>query len=139
MPQACSWILLALLTTTTRPIDYADPGPLSFRSVSLEWHDPARQNREIPVKIYLPLNQTAPAPIVIISHGLGGSPKATAISASTWPPTATSQSTSSTAAPTSTSSAHKTASRDSPTFAWPSCVRKTPPTVPKTSPSSSIN
>jgi predicted dienelactone hydrolase len=36
-----------------------------------EWHDPERA-REIPVRIRLPVS-SAPAPVVIISHGLGGS------------------------------------------------------------------
>jgi predicted dienelactone hydrolase len=37
-----------------------------------EWTDAARSNRVVPYKIYLPNAQT-PSPIVIFSHGLGGS------------------------------------------------------------------
>jgi predicted dienelactone hydrolase len=37
-----------------------------------EWTDTARSNRVVPYKIYLPNTQT-PSPIVIFSHGLGGS------------------------------------------------------------------
>ena len=37
-----------------------------------EWHDAAR-NRDVPVKIYYPATNTAPCPVIIFSHGLGGS------------------------------------------------------------------
>lgn len=37
----------------------------------LDWHDQAR-NRDVPVKIYLP-TQTGPRPLIVVSHGLGGS------------------------------------------------------------------
>ncbi|MGD0208131.1 MAG: dienelactone hydrolase [Verrucomicrobiota bacterium] len=39
--------------------------------VDLTAHDAAR-NRDLPVRVYLPTN-TAPAPVVLFSHGLGGS------------------------------------------------------------------
>jgi len=35
------------------------------------WHDAAR-NRDVPVKIYYPANASAPCPLIIFSHGLGG-------------------------------------------------------------------
>ena len=41
------------------------------RIVDLTVHDAAR-NRDIPLRVYLPTN-TAPAPVVLFSHGLGGS------------------------------------------------------------------
>ncbi len=37
-----------------------------------EWTDASRSNRVIPYKIYVPHDATAPAPVVIFSHGLGG-------------------------------------------------------------------
>ncbi|MFM9862581.1 MAG: alpha/beta hydrolase family protein [Micropepsaceae bacterium] len=37
-----------------------------------EWTDAARSNRVVPYKIYVPQGATAPAPVVIFSHGLGG-------------------------------------------------------------------
>jgi dienelactone hydrolase len=38
-----------------------------------EWHDPSR-NRTVPVKIYAPTTiTTEPSPLIIFSHGLGGS------------------------------------------------------------------
>jgi len=45
----------------------------SFRAkyVDLSFHDAAR-NRDIPLRIYLPTN-TTPEPVVLFSHGLGGS------------------------------------------------------------------
>ena len=39
--------------------------------VDLTVHDAAR-NRDIPVRVYLPMN-TKPAPVILFSHGLGGS------------------------------------------------------------------
>lgn len=38
-----------------------------------EWRDPARDNRVVPVKIYYPVGAGAPCPVIIFSHGLGGS------------------------------------------------------------------
>ena len=38
----------------------------------LTWHDPAR-NRDVPVKIYYPENARSACPMIIFSHGLGGS------------------------------------------------------------------
>jgi predicted dienelactone hydrolase len=40
--------------------------------IRFEWHDAAR-NRNVPVKIYFPKNLTEPSPVVLFSHGLGGS------------------------------------------------------------------
>ncbi len=39
--------------------------------LDLTVHDAAR-NRDIPLRVYLPAS-TAPAPVVLFSHGLGGS------------------------------------------------------------------
>jgi len=38
-----------------------------------EWTDAARANRVVPYKLYVPREATGPAPVVIFSHGLGGS------------------------------------------------------------------
>jgi predicted dienelactone hydrolase len=45
----------------------------NFRTHSLELtvHD-AKRNRDIPVRVYLP-ESVKPAPVVLFSHGLGGS------------------------------------------------------------------
>ncbi len=49
--------------------------PVQAAEISTElqdWFDAARQ-RKIPVKLYLPADTSKPAPVVIFSHGLGGS------------------------------------------------------------------
>jgi predicted dienelactone hydrolase len=43
------------------------PGPLD-----LDWADAARQ-RPVPVRLYLPAEGAGPAPLVVFSHGIGGS------------------------------------------------------------------
>ena len=50
----------------------ADPGPHEVASALLEWKD-ARRDRAVPVKIYYPKDLTAPAPVIVYSHGTGGS------------------------------------------------------------------
>ena len=57
---------------------YSKPGPHKVQSLLFDWSDPARDNRAVPVKIYFPSLQqnssaTQPQPIIIFSHGLGGS------------------------------------------------------------------
>jgi len=44
--------------------------PVAF--VRYTWHDAAR-DRDVPVKIYYPANGAGPFPVIIFSHGLGGS------------------------------------------------------------------
>lgn len=59
---------------SSSPQNYAVPGPYRVQ-VSLEtWHDPAR-NRDIPVKHYRP-EVAGKAPLILFSHGLGGSREA---------------------------------------------------------------
>jgi predicted dienelactone hydrolase len=43
-----------------------------FAFVEADWIDPARQ-RAVPVRLYLPFDVSGPAPLVLFSHGLGGS------------------------------------------------------------------
>ncbi len=54
----------------------AAPGPFAVGTLEQVWHDDAR-NRDIPVRIYFPRDtgdKTSPAfPVIIFSHGLGGS------------------------------------------------------------------
>ena len=50
--------------------------------VDLEVQD-ARRHREIPLRVYLPTN-TAPAPVVLFSHGLGGSRAGSAFLGEHW-------------------------------------------------------
>src|SRR4051794_18987954 len=39
--------------------------------VRADWHDAAR-NRDVPAKIYFPSDAAGPFPVIIFSHGLGG-------------------------------------------------------------------
>lgn len=55
MPVMIHTLLLAIIVTTT----------------NVTWHDIGR-NRDVPVKIYAPANVTN-APLIVFSHGLGGS------------------------------------------------------------------
>jgi dienelactone hydrolase len=44
----------------------------AYTSSEITWHDGDR-NRDVPVKIYYPTDAKGPMPIIIFSHGLGGS------------------------------------------------------------------
>jgi predicted dienelactone hydrolase len=48
------------------------PGPYNVAVVRYTWKDAKRQ-REVPVKIYYPAQGPGPFPVIIFSHGLGGS------------------------------------------------------------------
>jgi predicted dienelactone hydrolase len=69
--------LVAFLSTWA-PLAHAQPPwspdrPLQkVATLLLTWHDDAR-NRDIPVKIYYPAAAKSPCPMIIFSHGLGGS------------------------------------------------------------------
>lgn len=54
------------------PEDYTQAGPHAVSSTRVEWKD-ARRDREVPAKIYFPADGEGPFPMVIFSHGLGGS------------------------------------------------------------------
>lgn len=67
--------LLPLLTARADPPYSGAPGPYPVKSFEQTWRDSAR-NRDVPVKIYYP--DTAPGlgarqPVIVFSHGLGGS------------------------------------------------------------------
>lgn len=47
-------------------------GPLAVGSVTYEWRD-ALRDRDVPVKIYYPKSGAGPFPVIVFSHGLGGS------------------------------------------------------------------
>src|SRR5450432_1112566 len=70
--SACILLVLAGLSVEAKGYDplAIDPSPRSeVRDLTV--HDASR-NRDIPVRIYLPGNEK-PVPIVLFSHGLGGS------------------------------------------------------------------
>lgn len=53
--------------------DYAQPGRFTVDVQRFDWHD-AQRDRDVPVTVYLPQRGTndSPAPVIIFSHGLGG-------------------------------------------------------------------
>lgn len=50
----------------------ADSGPVKFALLTGEWIDAARNGRVVPWKLYLPAAGASPAPLVVWSHGGGG-------------------------------------------------------------------
>ena len=50
----------------------AKPGPFAVEVASYDWLDKTR-DRSVPVKIYFPKTGRGPFPVIIFSHGLGGS------------------------------------------------------------------
>jgi dienelactone hydrolase len=48
----------------------AEPG--AFEAIDLDWADTTRQ-RPVPVRLYLPAQQQQRSPLVVFSHGIGGS------------------------------------------------------------------
>ena len=66
-------IITIALAAPLRAADYkAEPGPFAVTVERGSWIDRARNDREVPWKLYLP-KVDAPAPVVLWSHGLGGS------------------------------------------------------------------
>jgi predicted dienelactone hydrolase len=63
---------LAVLALAGAPADPPLPGPYGVTQKYFEWTDPARQ-RQVPLKMYLPQDAPGPWPVVMFSHGLGGS------------------------------------------------------------------
>ena len=82
-----AFVLPLVLASTcgARPGSY-DPLAMSSSTqpshLDLTVHDAAR-DRDIPVRVYLPPH-TAPAPVVLFSHGLGGSRSGSAFLGEHW-------------------------------------------------------
>jgi predicted dienelactone hydrolase len=56
----------------SKPAAWSPDRPLrEVATLLMTWHDAAR-DRDVPVKIYYPANATRPCPMIIFSHGLGG-------------------------------------------------------------------
>jgi predicted dienelactone hydrolase len=53
--------------------DRADPGPHKVVAIEGEWKDGDREGRPVRWKCYLPADLKTPAPVVLFSHGAGGS------------------------------------------------------------------
>lgn len=76
MKPLCALALLLLVVPL--PAGAADsdlyktaPGPFHVNEAKARWHD-ATRDRDIPVKIYAPRDAVGPRPLVVVSHGLGG-------------------------------------------------------------------
>jgi len=65
--------LLAFVLPASAAAWKADPGPEKIEIILGEWVDADRDGRAIPYKIYVPITAKGPRPVVIFSHGLGGS------------------------------------------------------------------
>jgi pimeloyl-ACP methyl ester carboxylesterase len=65
-------LMLPILMSLAWSADVAaEPGPYDVEVIDREWTDPAR-DRVVPVRIYLPEDAEQPAPVIVFSHGLGG-------------------------------------------------------------------
>ena len=54
------------------PKDYKkETGPYEVTATKLDWKDD-RRDREVPVKVYAPKSDQGPFPVIVFSHGLGG-------------------------------------------------------------------
>jgi len=68
-----SLLALSLLSTAAELRAYPPPPPTTtIDELHLIWHD-AKRDRDVPVKMYFPKENASPLPIVLFSHGLGGS------------------------------------------------------------------
>jgi predicted dienelactone hydrolase len=74
-------LFIAFLLLLLAGFCHGDPSPTpawfpetpshKVATLLLTWHDSAR-NRDVPVKIYYPADARTPCPMIIFSHGLGG-------------------------------------------------------------------
>ncbi len=64
-------LLIAASCATAGESYKAAPGPCKVETLKIEWRDTKRE-REVPVKIYFPKTAAAPCPVILFSHGLGG-------------------------------------------------------------------
>ena len=82
------WLSTLLVLVMANELQAKNYDPLAIgdqavpQGVDLTVHDAARQ-RDIPVRVYLPTN-TAPAPVILFSHGLGGSRAGSAFLGRHW-------------------------------------------------------
>lgn len=59
------------------------PGPHEVATFDADWHD-ADRDRTLPVRVYYPAQGDGPAPVVVFSHGLGGSRRGYAYLGQHW-------------------------------------------------------
>ena len=74
VPRAAWLIFVAVLLTdqsaSAEPYK-PDPGPFQVQAFLLDPHDEAR-DRDVPLRVYRPVDADGPRPVVLVSHGLGG-------------------------------------------------------------------
>ena len=63
----------ALVDKQTLADIYANPGPFQVRQELGIWQDDKRENRQVPYKLYYPVDRKDKTPIVVWSHGVFGS------------------------------------------------------------------
>ena len=68
--QASTQLLAPPRSRFSRMADLRQPGPVSYSKQSLTLND-IRRLRTFPVDLYLPQQSGTPAPVIVISHGLG--------------------------------------------------------------------
>jgi len=85
MQRLCAvLVFLGALVLPAMGVGYQPaPGTYAVDSVRYDWHDAAR-NRDVPVKIYYPKSGSGPFPVIIFSHGLGGSREGYAYLGQDW-------------------------------------------------------
>jgi predicted dienelactone hydrolase len=67
-------LLLALgALAAAEYVPRSDAGSYAVDVQTGEWIDASRQNRDVPWRLYLPEDAEGPLPVVVFSHGLGGS------------------------------------------------------------------
>jgi dienelactone hydrolase len=64
-------VLLAMQSALAAEHSKSAPGPFTVETLDLEWRDPKRE-REVQAKLYFPKSATNPCPVIVFSHGLGG-------------------------------------------------------------------
>jgi predicted dienelactone hydrolase len=64
-------LLLSAGADTGAAPDFRKPGAAAVETRKLDWKDAKRQ-REVPVRVYYPRSGKGPFPVVVFSHGLGG-------------------------------------------------------------------
>jgi predicted dienelactone hydrolase len=84
MVRTFTWVLFILMSTSGLGADY---DPLLIDTVQTKQKDVTikdeKRSREIPIRFYLPPNETA-APVVLFSHGLGGNREGSAFLGKHW-------------------------------------------------------
>ncbi len=68
-----SYFSLATIAACAQPIsaDRTRPGPHAVATMKVDWRDEKR-TRDVPVKIYYPKDRKGSFPVIVFSHGLGG-------------------------------------------------------------------